>query len=113
MNSNDQIRIFLSMFSLNLPTLFVCLVAGVVILTKWRQASSGALWAILGFGLLLVLCVAMPFGQALLQSWVLQNQARQSRLWALSAFSMVLSVLHAVIYAFLLAAIFAGRSKPS
>jgi hypothetical protein len=110
-NSTDQFRLFLTMFLMNLPTLLVCLVAGVVILTKWRQASSGSLWALLGFGLLFFLCFATPLGQAVLRSWVFQGAMRESRMWALSAFSIILSVLHAAVYALLLAAIFAGRPK--
>ena len=116
MNSSDQIKMFLSMFlsmfAMSLPTLVVCLVATVVILTRWRQAPGGALWALLGFGLALFLCFAMPLGQTVLRQWVFQSGETQSRIWAFTAFSVVLSVLHAVIYVFLLVAIFAGRSKP-
>jgi len=112
MNNNDQIKQFLSMFVMYLPTLIVCLVAGGVILTRWRQASSGALWALLGFGLALFLCFAMPIGLTMINHWVFQSGETQSRIWALRTFSMVGSVLYAVIYAFLLVAIFAGRSKP-
>ena len=112
MNNTGQIKIFLSMFSMYLPTLIVCLVAGAVILTKWRQASSGALWALLGFGLALILCFAMPIGHTWLQHWVFQSGDREGRMWALSTFSIIGAALHAVIYASLLVAVFAGRSKP-
>lgn len=112
MNNPDLIRIFLSMFMMHLPTLVVCLVAGFVILTRWRQAASGSLWALLGFGFALILCFAMPLVHTLIQHWMFQGGAPQSRMWALSAFSVVTSVLHAVIYVFLLVAIFAGRPKP-
>jgi hypothetical protein len=111
MNRTNQLMIFFSMFAMYLPTFLVCLAACVVILTRWRQASSGALWGLLGFGLALVLCLAMPVGQTLLQNWVFQGGERESRVWAFTTFSIVGSVLHAVIYAFLLVALFAGRSK--
>ena len=111
MNNTDQITTLVSMFAVYLPRLIICVVACIVILAKWREAHSGALWAILGFGLALVLCVVMPVGQTVLQHWVLQNGDRESRMWAFSAFGMVGSVLQAVIYVFLLIAIFAGRSK--
>jgi hypothetical protein len=111
MNNADGIKIFLTMFLMNLPTLLICLVAGVVILTKWRQGSSGSLWAIAGFGLLLILCFVVPFVQTVLQLWFMHTGASNSRVWALTAFSIVASVLHACIYAILLVAIFAGRSK--
>jgi hypothetical protein len=112
MTNSDQLKVFLSMFSMTLPTLLVCLVAGVVILTRWRQTTSASLWALLGFGLALFLCFAMPLGQTLLQQWVLHSEERQSRVWAFSAFAILGSVLRAVIYALLLVAIYAGRRKP-
>lgn len=113
MQSVDQLKIFLSMFAMYLPTLAVSLAAVIVILIKWRQASSGSLWALLGFGLALALCFVMPVGHTLLQHWVLRSGEQASRVWAFTAFGIVGSVLHAVIYALLLVAIFAGRSKPN
>ena len=110
-NSTALIQLFLSIFAMYLPTMIVCLVACVVILAKWRQASSASLWALLGFGLLLVLCFASPIGMVILQPWLNQGGQLQSHVWVYSAFSMVLSVLHCVAYVFLLVAIFAGRSK--
>jgi len=110
-NTTAQIQLFLSIFVMYLPTLMVCLVAGVVILIKWRQASTGSLWALLGFGLLLMLCFAMPVGQSMIQRWVSESGQVQSRIWAFTALSMVSSLLHCVAYVFLLVAIFAGRSK--
>jgi len=113
MNNPVELRVFFSMFAMHLPTLVICLVAGVIILLRWRQAPTASLWALLGFGLALVLCFAMPIGQAVLQFWVFQSGAREVRMWAFTAFSIMGSVLHAVVYAFLLVAIFAGRSKPA
>ncbi len=112
MNSTpDQFRLFLSMFAMHLPTLIVCLVAGVVIVTKWKTASTASLWALLAFGLALLLCFAMPIGQTLLQHWVFQSREQNGRLWAFSTFAIAGSLLHAVVYALLLVAVFAGRSK--
>lgn len=107
----DQLNIFLSMFAMHLPTLIVCLVAGVVILTKWRLASGGSLWALLAFSLALILCFAIPIGQTWLQPWVFQSGELESRMWAFSTFALVGAVLHAVVYVLLLVAVFAGRSK--
>ncbi len=111
MEHTDQLKIFLSMFAVNVPTLLICFVAGVVILGRWREASSASLWALLGFGLVLVLCFLMPLAQTMLQQWVIENGQRASRMWAFTAFGIVGSVLHALIYALLLAAIYAGRPK--
>jgi hypothetical protein len=110
MNNTDQFKMFLSLFAVNLPTLLVCCIAVIVIFTKWRQASGAAIWALVGFGLNLILYVVMPLGQTVLQQWV-QSGDRLSRMWAFSALGVASSVLHAVIYTFLLVAIFAGRPK--
>ena len=64
MNNTDQIEMLLSMFTIQLPTLLVCFVAGVVILGRWKEASEGAMWALLGFGLATILCIAIPVAQA-------------------------------------------------
>jgi hypothetical protein len=96
---------------MNVPTLLVCFVAGVVILGRWREASNASVWAALGFGLVLVLCFVMPLAQTMIQQWVLEEGQRASRMWAFTAFGIVGSVLRAVIYALLLAAIYAGRPK--
>ncbi|EDY18562.1 hypothetical protein CfE428DRAFT_3947 [Chthoniobacter flavus Ellin428] len=110
MNSTpEQLKIFLSLFAVHVPTLLVCLVAGVVIIINWKLASPGSLWALLAFGLAFILCFVMPIGQTLLQHWVFQSGEREARMWAFSAFAIVGSVLQALIYALLLAAVFAGR----
>ena len=70
MNNTDQIKLLLSMFAIQLPTLLVCFVAGVVILGKWKQGSKGSMWALLGFGLAAVLCFAVPVAQTAVQGWV-------------------------------------------
>jgi len=96
---------------MNVPTLLVCFVAGVVILGRWGQAPRASVWAALGFGLVLVLCFVMPLAQTMIQQWVFESGQRESRMWAFTAFGIVGSVLHAIIYALLLAAIYAGRGE--
>ena len=110
-NDPIQLKLFLTSLAMNVPTLLVCLVAGVVILGRWREGSNASVWAALGFGLVLVLCFVMPLAQTMIQQWVLEDGQRANRMWAFSAFGIVGSVLHAVIYALLLAAIYAGRPK--
>lgn len=96
---------------MTLPTFVICLVAGVVILIQWRQASSGSLWALLGFGLAVILCFLMPLGQTLLHNWVFQSGEVQRRIWAITTLNFAGSILRGVVYLFLLIAIFAGRRK--
>jgi hypothetical protein len=112
MEPTFQLKLFLTSLAMNLPTLLVCFVAGVVVLGRWGQAPRASLWAALGFGLVLVLCFVMPLMQTLIQQWVFENGQRESRMWAFTAFGIVGSILHAIIYALLLAAIYAGRPKP-
>jgi hypothetical protein len=81
-----------------------------VVLTRWRQGSSGSLWALLGFGLTLLLCVAIPAVQTVVQSWVVEMEpSRRGTLY--SALSMLWSVLRAATYALLLVAVYAGRNS--
>ena len=111
-NPTDQLRIFLSMFMVNLPTLLVCAVACIMIVGRWRQGSGHLFWGIVGFGLALVLCIAIPAIQTALQHWVFESGERVSRAWVFTAFGFISSGLHATIYACLMAAIFAGRPAP-
>jgi uncharacterized integral membrane protein len=111
MNNTDQIKMLLSMFAIQLPTLLVCLVAGVVILARWKQGSKGSMWALLGFGLAAVLCFAVPVAQIAVQDWIKRSgQTIVESASVMAGISMVWSVLRAVTYALLLVAVFAGRS---
>ena len=111
MNNTDQIKLLLSMFTIQLPTLLVCFVAGVVILGRWEQASKGSIWALLGFGLAAVLCFAVPVVQTAVQEWVRHTgRTTVESASVMAGISMVWSALRAVTYALLLIAVFAGRS---
>ena len=114
MNSTpDQIKIFLSMFSMQLPTMIVCLVACVLILTRWNEGSRGLLWALLGFGSVLVLCLVLPVVHTVVQSWAIQSGQIAGRIWVFTTVSIISSVLHAATYVFFLIAVLAGSSAPN
>ena len=114
MNITNQIKLLLSMFAIQVPTLLVCFVAGVVILAKWKAGSSGSMWALLGFGLTAVLCFAVPVAQTAVQEWVRQTgHTAAEGASIMVGISMVWSVLRAVTYVLLLIAVFAGRSISS
>jgi hypothetical protein len=115
MSSNvDMMKLFLTTFVMYIPGLLVSVVAIIVSLAKWRQSPSGSLWALMGFGLLLLMCIVMPIGHAAIQYWAFHSEGTQTgRMWAFSLFAVIGSVLHAVIYGLLLVAVFAGRSKPT
>lgn len=106
----NQLRVFLSMFVVNVPTLIVCAIALVVIMGRRQPGTSGySFWAMVGFGGALLLCFVMPAVQTALQQWVFQSGERISRAWVFTAFGFVASVLHAAIYGCLLMAVLAGR----
>jgi hypothetical protein len=101
------------MFAVQLPTLLVCLAAGLVILARWKEASTGAVWALFGFGLASILCIAIPIAQAGVQEWLMQSGwtvAQRASVFA--ALGFLWSVLRAITYALLLVAVIAGRSVP-
>ena len=111
MNNTDQIKLLLSLFAIQLPTLLVCFVAGVVILARWKQGSKGSMWALLGFGLAALICFAAPVAQTAVQEWVRHSGYTTSQsVSVMAGISMVWSVLRAVTYVLLLIAVFAGRS---
>ena len=108
----EQLKMFLSEVAESTPVLLVCLVAFIVILSRWRVGSSGSLWAAFGFGLLLVLCFVLPLAFIKVQEWALQGGQLQSREWVFTAFSVGTSVLRAIVFSLLLVAVYAGRPKP-
>ena len=111
MNDTDQIKMLVSMFAIQLPTLLVCFVAGVVILGRWKEASKGAMWALLGFGLATILCIAVPVAQVGVQEWMRQSGwTIADRTSVFAGLAFLWSALRAVTYALLLVAVFAGRS---
>lgn len=112
MNDTDQIKMLVSTLAVQLPTLVVCFVAGVVIIGRWKEASKGAIWALLGFGLATILCIAIPVAQAGVQEWMKQGSwttGERASIFAMLGF--LWSVLRALTYALLLVAVLAGRSN--
>ena len=110
MNNTDQLKLLLSTFAIQLPTLLVCFVAGVVIFGKWKEGSKGSLWALLGFGLAAFLCFAVPVAQTAVQGWISHSgHTKIEGASVMAGISFVWSVLRAVSYALLFIAVFAGR----
>jgi hypothetical protein len=111
MNNPYQVKMLLSTFAIQLPTLVVCFVALVVVLGKWKEGSKGSMWALLGFGLAAVLCFVVPVTQTAVQGWVTHSgHTAIESASVMAGISMVWSVLRAITYALLLIAVFAGRS---
>jgi hypothetical protein len=110
MNAVPKIGMFFPMFLMQLPVLLVCLVAGGVVLAKWKQGAQGSIWAVCGFGLAVFLCVAVPIVQTVVQHWAMQDDMLSQRGLILTASGVLWSLLRAATYALLLIAVFAGRS---
>lgn len=105
-NDTALLTTLLTLFAGQLPILLVSLVGCLMMLGRWNEGSSAAGWALLGFGLSLALCVIMPVGQALVQSWVVgSGQGMVQRAWAFTTLGLVWSVLRAATYALLLMAL--------
>jgi formate hydrogenlyase subunit 3/multisubunit Na+/H+ antiporter MnhD subunit len=112
-NNTDLLRMFISMVPLYLPGIIVAVAAILVCLAKREQSPQGAKWALLGFGLSLFLSIAWPIANTFIQQWMIHGGGHQTeRMWVYSAMAIVSSVLHALVYVFLLIAVFAGRSTP-
>ena len=106
----QQVSMLLSTLAIQLPTLIVCLIGFVVVLIRWQEAPRAALWALLGFGLALMLCIVVPVVQTSVQRWVMASGDVARRAPIFGGLSILWSVLRATTYALLLAAVFAGRS---
>lgn len=113
MSTTFPVAVYLSIFAMHVPMILVCIAAVAVIIARWRQAPNASLWALAGFGLALAMSIAAPLVQVLLQAWLTRAGTGEysSRAWAFSAFGVVISILNAVVYALLLAAIYAGRPR--
>jgi hypothetical protein len=111
MNNPDQIKLFLSAFTMQLPMFLVCLAASVIVLVRWKQAAQASIWALMGFASAAVLSILIPAVQAIIQQWVMQSGDVAQRASWFTSLAIVWSVLRAATYALLLVAVFAGRSN--
>lgn len=94
-----------------LPLIAACLASIVIALIFWRRAAAASLYAVLGFGLMVALCLLYPFWYAV-TSHLLAVCNPQLRRTVLNVFILSWSVLKAVAIILLLAAVYAGRRQP-
>jgi len=106
-----ELSYFLTTSAIRAPIVIVCIIAMIILLTKRIGSPGQPPWALLGFGLALVSTIAMPLAEAFAQHYVRQNGSPQGRVWIFSVLAIISSLLHAAVYALLLAAIVAGRSN--
>jgi hypothetical protein len=110
MNSTASFTLLLSSAVTQLPILVVAVVGIVFSLMKRRQAPQAALWAILGFGLTLALCIFVPTVQTIIQLWVMEGDSPAQRASVFAGLGILWSLLRAISYLLLLVAVFVGRS---
>lgn len=102
----------LTHFAVQLPVVIVCLAAGIITFSKRNQAPSASRWALLGFGLALIMTLIIPVSQAAVRQWMIQSgQSSQTINLVFSGLGVFWSLLRAATYGLLLVAVFAGRPK--
>jgi len=98
------------MFVAQLPVLIVSVLGCVVIMARKNELGGAAAWALMGFGLSVVLCVLIPLAQILVQKWVIESGSSMAqRSSVFTVLALVWSILRAASYGLLLMAILAGR----
>ena len=113
MNDRDLFIYWLTRGVVQLPVLLVSLAACLVVLLKWKQGPACSVWALLGFGLALLLCLLVPTGETFAQRWLIESHDTAAQVgWAMTRVSFLWSFLHAVTYALLLGAVYVGRRTP-
>ena len=108
---NAQLTALISMFVAQLPILIVSLLGCLVVAARRNELSGASAWALMGFGLSVILCIVIPVGQTLVQHWVIESGGSMAqRASVFTVLAVVWAVLRAASYALLLMAIVAGRS---
>lgn len=111
MNTSSIFPEILGSFLPTIPTLLVCAAACVLVMSDGRRTSRVGLWALLGFGLALVLCFAMPIAQTVIRRVLMSQDGPRSMASVFSGLSFLWSLLRAATYVFLLMAVLAGRTQ--
>jgi hypothetical protein len=117
MNNNGTLIIdILQGLAGQLAILIAAIVGAIVTLSRWKDSPSAGFWSLLGFGLAIILCFAIPAAQAGLRYWLIQNSAghpagHSSTMMIFGAFNILWSLLRAASYICLLVAIYAGRPE--
>jgi hypothetical protein len=91
-----------------IPGIVINVLAIIVILALWNRAPRAAVWALLGFGLLLVVSLAVPLLYPMIGRMMQSHDAEAIR----SRYQMISftgSFLRGVAFLLILAAVYAGR----
>jgi uncharacterized Tic20 family protein len=106
-----QLTALVSLFAAQLPIVLVSLLGCLLIGVRRNELSTASSWALMGFGLSVLLCVLIPVAQALVQNWVMESgHSMAQRASVFTVMAVIWSLLRAVSYALLLMAVLARRT---
>jgi hypothetical protein len=106
-----QLTALFSLFAAQLPILLVSLLGCLVIGVRSNELSTASSWALMGFGLSVLLCVLIPVAQAVVQNWAMDGgHSMAQRASVFTIMAVIWSLLRAVSYALLLMAVLARRT---
>jgi uncharacterized Tic20 family protein len=108
---NAQVTALLSLFVAQLPILIVSVLGCMVVGARRDEFAGAASWALMGFGLSVVLSIVIPLAQMLVQKWAMEgggSMAQRASIFTMLA--VVWSVLRAASYGLLLMALVARRT---
>ena len=111
MNLNTELGILFSMFLTNLPKLIVSVVAVAIVLGRKKELGLAGNWALMGFGLFVVLSFLVPVVQAGVQQWMKASGDYSHASLIYGGMSFIWSLLNAVATVMLLMAVLKGRPK--
>ena len=109
-NDTAQLVTLLSMFAAQLPILLVSLLACLVIAVRRNKLSTASSWALMGFGLSVLLCILIPVAQTFVQNWAVESgRSMAQRASVFTGLAIVWSLLRATSYGLLLMAVCVRR----
>jgi uncharacterized Tic20 family protein len=109
---NAHLTALLSLFVAQLPILIVSVLGCLVVGARRDEFRGATAWALMGFGLSVVLCIVMPVVQTLVQRWVVEGGGSMAqRASVFTILGVAWSVLRATSYGLLLMALVAGVKR--
>ena len=110
-NNSAHLTALFSLFAAQLPILLVSMLGCLVVGVRRQELSTASSWALMGFGLSVLLCVLIPVTQMLVQNWAMDSgHSMAQRASVFTVLAVVWSLLRATSYALLLMAIITGRT---
>ena len=111
MTATELLKSLLSMSVGSLPTILACLVAMGMVLARGQRLGVAVPWALLGFGLILLMSIFGPFSGLLLQQHFSSHALSfEHNAWMFGVLAIVNSSIYAAALIFLLVAVLVQRT---